>query len=79
MDELRLDILTTIFRSEDLESLPKLFLNQGSKDLEEVKNFRLMIYEVDPTLLGKFIYEGECIFGFNHGNMRESTNNFIVF
>ena len=43
LDELRLDILTTIFIYEDLESPPRLVLNQGSKDLEEVKNFKLVI------------------------------------
>ena len=43
MDEIRLDIITTIIRSEDLEFPPILVLNQGSKDLEEVKNFRLML------------------------------------
>ena len=50
MDELRLNILTTIFRYEDLEFPPRLVLNQGSKDLEEVKNFRLVLQEIDPTI-----------------------------
>ena len=43
LDELRLEIITNIFMSEDLESHPILVLNQGSKDLEEVKNFRLVL------------------------------------
>ena len=42
LNELRLDILTTIVIYEDLESPPRLVLNQGSKDLEEVKKFRLV-------------------------------------
>ena len=43
LNELRLEILTTIVRSEDLEFPPRLVFNQGSKDFEEVKNFRLML------------------------------------
>ena len=43
MDEIRLDILIAIIRSEDLEFTPRLVLNQGSKYLEEVKKFRLML------------------------------------
>ena len=43
LNELRLGILTTIVRSEDLEFPPRLVFNQGSKDFEEVKNFRLML------------------------------------
>ena len=43
LDEIKLDIVTTIVRFEYLESPPRLVLNQGSKDLEEVKNFRLML------------------------------------
>ena len=58
LNELKLDILTTIFRTEDLESPPRLVFNQGLKDFEEVKNFRLMLKEVNPTIPGKFIYEG---------------------
>ena len=58
MYELILEIISTIIISEDLEFPPILVLNQGSKDLEEVKNFRLMLKEVDPTIPRKFIYEG---------------------
>ena len=43
LDELRIEILTTIVRSKDLEFPPRLVFNQGSKDFEEVKNFRLML------------------------------------
>ena len=37
-NEIILDILTTIFRNEDVEFPPRLVFNQGSKDFEEVKN-----------------------------------------
>jgi len=57
MDELRFDILSTIIIYEDLEFLLRLVLNQGSKDLEEVKNFKLVLQKVDPTIPGKVIYE----------------------
>ena len=43
LNELRLDILTTIVRSEDLEFPPRLVFNQGPKDVEEVKKIRLML------------------------------------
>ena len=33
LDELRIDILTTIVISEDLEFPPRLFFNQGSIDV----------------------------------------------
>ena len=66
LNEIRLDILATIFRSKDLESPPRLIFNQGLKDFEEVKNFRLMLHEVNPIIPGKFINEGKCIFGLNH-------------
>ena len=33
---------------------------------------------MNPTIPGKVIYEGECIFGLNHGNMMEWTRNVIV-
>ena len=42
LNKIILDIITTIIRSEDLEFPPRLVLNQGSKDLEEIKNFRLV-------------------------------------
>ena len=43
IDEIRLDILSNIVISEDLEFPPILVFNQGYKDFEEVKNFRLML------------------------------------
>ena len=43
LNDLKLDILTTIARSEDLEFPPRLVFNQGSKDFEEVKKFRVML------------------------------------
>ena len=43
MDEIRLDILSTIFIAEYLEFPPRPILNQGSKDLEEVNKFRLVL------------------------------------
>ena len=43
MDEIRLEIITATIRFEYLESPPRLVLNQGSKDLEEVKNFKLVL------------------------------------
>ena len=42
VNKLRLDILTTIFRSEDLEFPPRLVFNQSLKDFEKAKNFRLV-------------------------------------
>ena len=66
LNEIKLDILTTIFRSEDLEFPPRLVFNQGSKDFKEVKNSRLMLQEVNPTIPKKLIYEGQYIFGFTH-------------
>ena len=68
INKLRLDILTTIIRSEDLEFPPRLVFNQILKDFEEAKNFRLMFQEVNPTIPGKVIYESQCIFGLTHGN-----------
>ena len=59
LDELRIDILTTILISKDLESPPKLVFNQTLKDFEEAKNFRLMLQEVNPTIPRKLIYEGQ--------------------
>ena len=58
MDEIKIDIFSTIFISEDLDFPLKLVLNQGSKNLEEVKTLRLMLQEVKPAVPGKFIYEG---------------------
>ena len=46
LNELRLDIHTTIVRFEDLEFPPRLVFNQGSKDFEEVKNIRLTLEEI---------------------------------
>ena len=51
LNEIRLDILTTIVIFEDLEFPPRLVFNQGLKDFEEAKNFRLMLQEVKPTVL----------------------------
>ena len=74
MNEIRIDILTTIVRSKDLEFSPRLVFNQILKDFEEAKNFRLMLQEVNPTILRKLnptiprkvIYEAPCIFGLTH-------------
>ena len=57
VNELKLDIRTTIIRSQDLELPPILVLNQVFENLEEVKNSRLEFKEVNPTLSGKVIYE----------------------
>ena len=78
LDEIRLDILTTIFRSKDLDFPPRLVLNQGLENLEVVKNFRLDFKEVNPTIPIKVIYEGNDILGFNHGNMMERNNNITM-
>ena len=78
LNELRLDILTTIVRYEDLEFPPILVFNQSLKDFEEDKNFRLMLQEVNPTIPGKVIYEFQCIFGLTHWNMRKWTRNITV-
>ena len=43
LNELILDILTTIVMFEALEFPPILVFKQGSKDFEDVKNFRLML------------------------------------
>ena len=43
LNELRLDILTTIVKYEDLEFPSRLVFNQGSRDFEKVKNFGLML------------------------------------
>ena len=56
-NELRLDILTNIVRSKDVEFPSRLVFNQSLKDFEEAKNFRLMLQEVNPTVPGKVIYE----------------------
>ena len=78
LNELKLEILTTIVRSQDLELPPRLVFNQSLKDFEEAKNFRLMIQEVNPTIPRKFIYEGKDILGLTRGNMREETKNVTV-
>ena len=51
LNELIIDILTTIVISKDLEFPPIFVFNQGSKDFEEVKNFRLMLWEVNQQYL----------------------------
>ena len=76
LNELILDILTTIFISEDLEFPPRLVFNQSLKDFEEAK--RLVFQEVNPAIPGKVIYEIQCIFGLTHGHMREWASNIIV-
>ena len=43
LNEIKLDIVTTIVIFEDLEFPPRLVFNQGSKDFEEVKNLKLML------------------------------------
>ena len=43
LNEIILEIINTIFRYEDLEFPPILVFNQGFKDFEEVKKFRLML------------------------------------
>ena len=43
LDEIKVDILTTILKYDDLEFPPNLIFNQVSKYFEEVKNFRLML------------------------------------
>ena len=78
LNELKLDIITTISRSEDLEFPPKQVFNQGSKYFEEVKNFRLVLYEVNPTIPGEIINKGQCIFGLTHGHTREWASNITV-
>ena len=49
LNELILDILTTIFISKDLEFPPRLVFNQILKDFEEAKNSRLVFQEVNPA------------------------------
>src|SRR5712692_2979319 len=78
LNELRLNILTTIFRSGDLDFSPRLVFNQSLKDFEEAKNFRLVFQEVNPAIPGKFIYESQCIFVLTHGHMREWASNITV-
>ena len=43
LNEIILDIITNIFRFEDLEFPPRLVFNQGCKDFEKVKDFRLIL------------------------------------
>ena len=62
LNELRLDILTTIFRFEDLEFPPRLVFNQILKDFEEAKNFRLVFQEVNPAIPGKVINKVNAYF-----------------
>ena len=53
MDEIILEILITIVRSEDLEFPPRLVFNQSLKDFEEAKKFKLVFQEVNPAVPGK--------------------------
>ena len=78
LNEIRLDILTTIVRSEDLEFPPKLVFNQSLKDFEEAKNFRLVFQEVNPAIPRKVINESQCIFGLTHGHMMEWVKKITV-
>ena len=78
MDEIRLDILTTISISEDLEFPPRLVFNQSFKDFEEDKNFRLVFQEINPAVPGKVIYEFQCIFVLTHLHMRKCSSNITV-
>ena len=55
LNELKLDMLTTIVRSEDLEFPPKLVFNQILKDFEEAINFRLVFQEVNPAIPGSHL------------------------
>ena len=78
INKLRLDIFTTIIRFGDLEFPPRRVLNQGLENIEVVKQFRLEFKEVNPTVPGKFIYEGKEIIGLNHDHIMEGTNKFTV-
>ena len=78
LTKLRLDILTTIFISEDLDFSPRLAFNQSLKDFEEAKNFRLVFQEVNLAIPGKVITESQCIFVLTHGHMREWANDITV-
>ena len=66
LNELILDIFTTIIRFWELDFPPILVLNQCFKNLEEVKKFRVEFKELNPTIPGKFIYKGHNILGLTH-------------
>ena len=78
LNKIRIDTLTTIIRLEYLDISSRLVLNQGFKNLEEVKKFILVLEEVNPIVSGKFIYEGKDILGLTHGHMMKRTNNVTV-
>ena len=78
LNELILDILTTIVGSEDFEFPPRLVFNQSLKYFEEAKNFRLVFQEINPAIPRKVINESQCIFGLTHGHMREWASNITV-
>ena len=75
INELKLDIFTTIIISEDLEFPSRQLLNQGLENIEVVKNFRIGFKKVNPTVPRKFIYEGKDIIVLTHGHMREGNKN----
>ena len=58
LNELKLDILTTIVISEDLEFPPRLVFNQILKDFEEAKKFRLMLvsWNISPPVDSKVFH-----------------------
>ena len=58
INEIILEIFSSIVIYKDLEFSPRLVLNQGLEKLEVVKNFRLEFKEVNPIVSGKLIYEG---------------------
>ena len=78
LNELRLEILTTIVKSEDLEFPPILVFNQSLKDFEEAKKFKLVFQEVNPVVPRKVIYECQCIFVLTHLHMRKWARNINV-
>ena len=78
LNELRIDILTTIVRSEDLEFPPRLVFNQSLKYFEEAKKFKLVFQEVNPAVPGNVIYECQFIFGLTHLHMRKWASNITL-
>ena len=78
LNKIRLDILITIVRYEDLEFPPKLVFNQSLKYFEEAKNFKLVFQEVNPAIPRKVINESQCIFGLTHRHMREWASNITM-
>ena len=58
-----------------LSFLPDWFSTKALKALKRSKNSDLCFSLVNPTILVKVIYEGQCIFGLTHGHMRKWTSN----